>query len=85
MRLQEPQQIILDFLELISTNPITYYELEKITKRHYSTTRSYVNFLDLLGFVNVKKFETGSYIKYEITISEEGQKVKDRVRDKLND
>jgi len=84
MKLQEPQQIIVEFLDLITSNPISYYELEKITKRHYSTTRSYVKFLELLGFIKVKRFKTGKYIKYEITITSEGQKVKDRIRVKKN-
>lgn len=76
MKLQEPQQIIIDFLGLMSEEAITYYELEKSSKRHYSTTRSYVAFLEMLGLVKIHKIVNGNYIKYEITLTEDGLKVK---------
>lgn len=74
MKLLEPQKIIIDFLELMSEEPITYYELEKT--RHYSTTRSYISFLEILGLVKIHKIEKGDYIRYELTLTEEGLKVK---------
>ncbi|MDA3856451.1 MAG: hypothetical protein PF569_09400 [Candidatus Woesearchaeota archaeon] len=84
MKLSEQQKIIIEFLELIETEPISYYEIERVTKRHYSTVRSYIDFLELFGFLKIEKIMNGKYIKYEITITNEGEKVRARIRERKN-
>lgn len=84
MDFKEPQKIILEFLDLIKKEPTSYYDLEKTTRRHYSTVRSYIDLLELLGFIEIKKIVNGKYIKYEISLTEEGVKVKERIRERRN-
>ena len=84
MEFKEPQKIILEFLELISSELISYYELEQRSKRHYSTVRAYIELLELFGFISIEKIVNGKYIKYKITLTEEGQKVKDRIHERRN-
>ena len=82
MDFKEPQKIILEFLDLLSDKPTSYYEIEQRTKRHYSTVRAYIDLLELLGFIEIKKIVNGKYIKYEITLTEEGLKIKEKIREK---
>jgi predicted transcriptional regulator len=83
MEFKEPQKIILEFLELISSEPISYYELEQRSKRHYSTVRAYIELLELFGFISIEKIVNGKYIKYKITLTKEGQRVKDRIHKRM--
>ena len=84
MDFKEPLKIILEFLELIKTEPISYYDIEKTTNRDYSTVRTYVDLLELLGFVNINKIVNGKYIKYKITLTKESIKVKERIHARKN-
>jgi predicted transcriptional regulator len=83
MDFKEPQKIIFELLELITIKPTSYYKLEKISNRHYSTVRTYINLLELLGFIEIKKIVNGKYIKYEITITPEGERVKERIKSRV--
>lgn len=80
MEFKEPQKIIFELLDLISEKPTSYYKLEKESNRHYSTVRTYINLLELFEFIEVKKIVNGKYIKYEITITSEGAKIKEKIK-----
>jgi len=59
--------IILEFLELLSFEPISLYELEKKTKRNFSTIKSQINFLEMIGLVTIKKVPKGKLSQAKVT------------------
>ena len=80
MELKGSYLIAVEVLKALSLKePSTQYELVKELSRNYRSVKNAIEFLELIGFVQVGKKMKGTVQIYEITLTAQGEKVKSKL------